>query len=117
MINKCTSILKEKGLNKKWKYIIVDEYQDTSLTKFYLLDELIKLTNAKFLAVGDDFQSIYRFTGCDLTIFLNFFKYFKYSKIFHIINTYRNPQELINVAGTFIMKNKYQRMSLPYLNS
>ena len=44
-----------------------------------------------------------------LHIFLNFTKYFKYSKIFHIINTYRNPQELINVAGNFVMKNKCQQ--------
>ena len=71
MINESISILKSRGLIKKWKYIIVDEYQDTSLTKFYLLSEIIKLTNAKFLAVGDDFQSIYRFTVCDISLFLN----------------------------------------------
>ncbi len=109
MINKCLDTLKSKGLNKKWQYIIVDEYQDTSITKFNLLKEIINLTNANFLAVGDDFQSIYRFTGCTLHIFLNFTKYLKYSKIFQIINTYRNPQELINVAGSFIMKNPYQQ--------
>ncbi len=109
MINESISILKSRGLIKKWKYIIVDEYQDTSLTKFYLLNEIIKLTNAKFLAVGDDFQSIYRFTGCNLSIFLDFPKYFTHSKTFQIVNTYRNPQELINIAGKFIMKNKKQQ--------
>ena len=109
MINKSISVLRETKLIKKYKYIIVDEYQDTSLTKFNLLNEIINITGANFLAVGDDFQSIYRFTGCNLHIFLNFTKYFKYSKIFHIINTYRNPQELINVAGNFVMKNKYQQ--------
>lgn len=109
MINKSILTLKEKGLKKKWQYIIVDEYQDTSLTKFNMLNEIIKLTNAKFLAVGDDFQSIYRFTGCNLHIFLNFTKYFNNSKIFQIVNTYRNPQELITVAGGFVMKNKAQQ--------
>lgn len=109
MINKSITILKNYGLNKQWKYIIIDEFQDTSLTKLTMIKELIKLTNAKFLAVGDDFQSIYRFTGCNLHIFLNFSTYFNNSKIFQIINTYRNPQELINVAGSFIMKNKYQQ--------
>lgn len=108
MINKCTEIIKTSNNIPKWKYIIVDEYQDTSLTKFYLLEALINKTNANFLAVGDDFQSIYRFTGCDLHIFLNFTKYFKESKIYKIVNTYRNPQELINIAGNFIMKNKRQ---------
>lgn len=74
-----------------------------------MINEIIKLTNAKFLAVGDDFQSIYRFTGCNLQIFLNFTKYFTDAKIFQIVNTYRNPQELINVAGSFVMKNKVQQ--------
>ena len=109
MINKSIGVLKETKKIKKYKYIIVDEYQDTSLTKFNLLNEIITITGANFLAVGDDFQSIYRFTGCNLHIFLNFTKYFKYSKIFQIVNTYRNPQELINVAGSFVMKNKYQQ--------
>ena len=109
MINKTIDVLKNKGLMKKWKYIIVDEYQDTSITKFNLIKNIIDICNAKFLAVGDDFQSIYRFTGCNLHIFLNFTKYFNYSKIMPIINTYRNPQELINIAGKFVMKNKYQQ--------
>jgi len=108
MINKSITHLKEHGLKDKWKYIIIDEYQDTSYVKFQMIKEIIRLTNAKFLAVGDDFQSIYRFTGCDLKIFLNFTKYFDNSCILKIINTYRNPQELINVAGKFIMKNKSQ---------
>lgn len=109
MINKSVLMLKKNKVIKKYKYVIVDEYQDTSLTKFNLLNEIINITGADFLAVGDDFQSIYRFTGCNLHIFLNFTKYFKYSKLFPIINTYRNPQELIDVAGNFVMKNKYQQ--------
>ena len=109
MINNTITILDKYGLKKKWKYVIVDEYQDTSITKFNLIKRIIDICNANFLAVGDDFQSIYRFTGCNLHIFLNFTKYFNYSKIMPIINTYRNPQELINIAGRFIMKNKYQQ--------
>lgn len=109
MINKSIIVLQEHGLKKKWQHIIVDEYQDTSLTKFNMINEIIKITNANFLAVGDDFQSIYRFTGCNLQIFLNFTKYFTDAKIFQIVNTYRNPQELINVAGSFVMKNKAQQ--------
>lgn len=73
MINKSISVLRETKLIKKYKYIIVDEYQDTSLTKFNLLNEIINITGANFLAVGDDFQSIYRFTGCNLHIFFKFY--------------------------------------------
>lgn len=109
MINKSIKVLRDKGLKKKWKYIIVDEYQDTSMVKFEMISEIIKITGAQFLAVGDDFQSIYRFTGCDLHIFLNFTKYFANAKIFQIVHTYRNPQELIDVAGDFVMRNKAQQ--------
>ena len=109
MINKAIEVLKETKKIKKYKYIIVDEYQDTSRVKFDLLKEIIGITKSKFLAVGDDFQSIYRFTGCDLQIFLNFEKYFTYGKVFKIVNTYRNPQELINISGAFIMRNKLQQ--------
>jgi len=105
MINKSIKVLKETKKINRYKYIIIDEYQDTSIVKF----QIINITKAKLLAVGDDFQSIYRFTGCNLQIFLNFTKYFTYGKVFQIVNTYRNPQELINVAGKFIMQNKNQQ--------
>lgn len=105
MINLAT---KEVNNNIKYKYIIIDEYQDTSLTRYQFIKKIRDVCNAKIMAVGDDFQSIYRFTGCNLDIFLNFEKYFGKSKILKIENTYRNSKELIDVAGTFIMKNKYQ---------
>ena len=95
-------------LNLNYKYIIVDEFQDTSFIRYKLLKEIINKTNAKLMCVGDDYQSIYRFNGCDIDMFINFRKYFGYTKVLKISNTYRNSQELINVAGSFIMKNKNQ---------
>lgn len=97
-----------KNTNMKYKYIIVDEYQDTSYIRYELLKQIINKTNAKLICVGDDYQSIYRFNGCDIDMFINFKKYFRYTKIVKISNTYRNSQELINVAGSFIMKNSNQ---------
>ena len=91
-----------------YQYVIIDEYQDSSLIRVNLIQKLIKLNNAKLLVVGDDWQSIYRFSGCDINIFLNFRKYFKKVKTLKIINTYRNNQELIKVASNFVMKNPYQ---------
>ena len=99
---------KERVYDTKTKYIIIDEYQDTSYVRFSLIKEIIDKTNAKLMVVGDDFQSIYRFTGCDLELFTNFHKYFRNTKIRYISNTYRNSNELIDVAGSFIMKNKEQ---------
>ena len=97
-----------KYYNLRYKYIIVDEYQDTSLIRVNLLKIIIEHSHANLLVVGDDYQSIYGFNGCDLNIFLNFKKYFPNAKIFKLQNTYRNSQELIKISQDFIMKNPYQ---------
>ena len=99
---------KVKYKNLKYKYIIIDEFQDTSLVRFNLILEIIKYTKAKLFVVGDDYQSIYRFSGCDLNLFLNFNKYFKDTKYYYLKYTYRNSNELIKVSVSFIMKNKKQ---------
>ena len=96
------------GFFHRVKYIIIDEYQDTSPVRFDLIKSILDKTNSSLVVVGDDFQSIYRFTGCDLSLFLNFKKIFPKGKILKIQNTYRNSQELIKIAGDFVMKNKKQ---------
>lgn len=108
MISLATKKVIKNGYRKRIKYIIIDEFQDTSKVRFNLIKEIIKKTNANLLALGDDFQSIYRFTGCDLTLFLNFKQLFTNTKLLKIENTYRNSQELISIAGNFIMKNNNQ---------
>ena len=107
MIVKATKTVKETKISNI-KYIIVDEYQDTSYIRYLLIKEIKEKTKAKIICVGDDYQSIYRFTGCSLNMFINFKRYFKNSKILKIRKTYRNSQELINIAGSFIQKNKKQ---------
>ena len=108
LILMATEVIKYTTYTNKYKYIIIDEFQDTSLIRLNLILEIYKKNNCKIFCVGDDFQSIYQFTGCNLNIFLNFKKYFENSSIMKLKRTYRNPQELINVAGNFIMKNKKQ---------
>ena len=108
MIVKATEIINVLDTKIKYKYIIIDEYQDTSYIRFLLIKKILEITSASLLVVGDDFQSIYRFTGCDLSLFINFGKYFPNAKIMKIENTYRNCQELIEIAGNFVMKNKKQ---------
>ncbi len=92
----------------RYKYIIIDEYQDISQTKFLFIKKLIKLSNSNFFAVGDDFQSIYKFTGSNINVITNFKKYFPISKIIKLKKTYRNSNELVKIAGKFIMKNPFQ---------
>ena len=109
MINyayKKLSLLKPKKI--EYDYIFVDEYQDISYQRYNFIKELSTLFNAKIVAVGDDYQSIYSFSLADMSLFTNFYELMGYADILKIINTYRNSQELVDVAYTFISKNYYQ---------
>lgn len=107
LIKKALKLCQKKKICK-YKEIIIDEFQDTSKLRLDLIREVVKNSDANLTVVGDDFQSIYKFSGCDLNIFLNFQEYFKGAKTFKIENTYRNSQELIRIAGDFVMKNTRQ---------
>lgn len=91
-----------------YKYVIVDEYQDISKSRFNFLKAIADRTNAKVFCVGDDWQSIYRFAGSDISLFTDFEKYFGYTKVLRIEKTYRNSQQLINEASRFILRNPLQ---------
>lgn len=108
MIKIATNNIINNQIKTNYKYIIIDEFQDTSLNRFKLINAIIKQNNAKIFVVGDDYQSIYRFTGCNLDIFLNFNKLVNNLNIINLDYNYRNPKEIIDVANSFIMKNKNQ---------
>lgn len=111
MINEAARALKEvESLKQKldFKYIIIDEYQDISRQRFDLARELSKVTNAKIIAVGDDWQSIFAFSGSDVTLFTEFCEKMGYGEELKITRTYRNAQEVIDIAGGFIQKNDTQ---------
>jgi len=107
MINDATKIVQEKGIFP-YKYIIIDEYQDIGMDRYKLIKAIIEKTSAHLMCVGDDWQSIYRFAGSDANLFMQFSKYWGETQILKIENTYRNSQELINIASRFIMKNPNQ---------
>ena len=108
MINKATELVRKGYAVHPYKWVIIDEYQDISVSRFNLVKAIIDQTNAKLLCVGDDWQSIYRFTGSDISLFTKFPNYFGKSEIMRIEKTYRNSQQLIDIAGDFIMKNSNQ---------
>lgn len=111
MINDSARILREeelKGTKLDFRYIIVDEYQDISRQRFNLTKELSRMCNAKIIAVGDDWQSIYAYAGSDITLFTKFKETFGYGLELRITKTYRNAQELIDIAGGFVQKNSSQ---------
>lgn len=92
----------------EYKYILVDEFQDMTTSRMKFLRALIEKGNAHLFAVGDDWQSIYRFNGSDISIFTDFQHYFEYAELSYIRQTHRNSQELQDIAGDFIKKNKGQ---------
>lgn len=109
MINIATQLLTVKSSSFfKYKYIIIDEFQDISMGRYRLVKAIKDITKARVMAVGDDWQSIYRFAGSDLELFIRFEEYFGYTKLLKIEQTYRNSQELINVAAKFVKKNPKQ---------
>jgi len=111
MINDSARLLREVAEMKQkldFKYIIVDEYQDISRQRFDLVTELHNVTDAKIIAVGDDWQSIYAFSGSDITLFTKFAEKMGYAKLLKIVRTYRNSQEVIDIAGNFIQQNPSQ---------
>lgn len=111
MINNASNILDDKiksGEKLDYKYILIDEYQDISMQRFDLAEKLSQCSNAKIVAVGDDWQSIFRFSGAKLDLFTKFEEKMGYANVLKITHTYRNSQELIDIAGGFIMQNDNQ---------
>jgi DNA helicase IV len=111
MINEAEKILnwlKSQGRKLPFDYVIIDEYQDISLQRFNLAKRLTEVTDAKIVAVGDDWQSIFAFAGSDITLFTRFLELMGSGIELKITHTYRNSQELIDAAGSFIQKNDSQ---------
>lgn len=109
MINKAAHYIAIGKYKKKFRYVIIDEFQDISIGRYQLV-KAIKDTNpfCKLFCVGDDWQSIYRFTGSDIALFKEFEKYFGYTEMAKIETTYRFYDPLINLSSSFILKNPNQ---------
>ena len=108
MINLATSVVSSGKYKNEYKYVIVDEFQDISISRYKLLKVLRDSFDYKLYCVGDDFQSIYRFAGSDIGIFTNFKKYFGEVQISKIEKTHRFSSKLAKISGEFIMKNSNQ---------
>ena len=113
MINRASELVDNGEHHNNYQYIIVDEYQDISFSRFKLINSLRKKSRSRLICVGDDWQSIYRFAGSDISLFNDFEKYNgKYEKLL-IEQTYRNVQSLIDISSEFIMKNPDQIFKQP----
>ena len=93
----------------EYDYIIVDEFQDISVDRYNFL-KVLREGNppAKLYCVGDDWQSIYRFSGSDMALFNQFSEYFGATEINKIETTYRFGEPLVSLSSNFIQRNKAQ---------
>ena len=133
MILKAVNLLKTNENNEfKYSHILVDEFQDLSMARKNLLKSLLDLDDGELFGVGDDWQSINRFTGADVSLTLDFDTYFEYKffkkrqsdteesefpsydltfqppKIFSVAQTHRCSKNISNIASDFITMNPYQ---------
>ncbi|MBR3658750.1 MAG: UvrD-helicase domain-containing protein [Bacteroidaceae bacterium] len=90
-----------------FKYILVDEYQDTNYAQHCIVWQLTR-NGAKVCVVGDDAQSIYSFRGANLDNMLKFSKLYPDSKLFKLEQNYRSTQTIVEAAGSLICKNHAQ---------
>lgn len=93
----------------KYDYIIVDEFQDISVDRYNFL-KVLREGNPppKLYCVGDDWQSIYRFSGSDMALFNQFSDYFGHTEINKIETTYRFGEPLVSLSSQFIQRNEAQ---------
>ena len=90
-----------------FRYILVDEYQDTNFSQHLIISQLAAL-HKHLCVVGDDAQSIYSFRGANIGNILNMEKRYPDLKIFKLERNYRSTQNIINAAGSLIDKNTRQ---------
>jgi DNA helicase-2/ATP-dependent DNA helicase PcrA len=92
---------------RKFQYILVDEYQDTNYCQYLILKHLAA-NNENICVVGDDAQSIYAFRGASIQNILNFRHDYPDHKVFKLEQNYRSTQNIVNAANSIIINNKDQ---------
>lgn len=109
MINEASGYIAANKFSNKYRYIVVDEFQDTSIGRFKLIKLMLDNNPlCKLFAVGDDWQSIYRLAGSDISLFTEFEKYFGFTEHSKIETTYRFKKSMIDLSSRFILANPNQ---------
>lgn len=109
MITRAEEYVSSGRCVSSYKYVLVDEFQDISYGRYKLLKAIVDQNpEAKLFCVGDDWQSIYRFTGSDISIMTDFDDHFKPSERLSFDKTFRFDNKLCAFSSKFIQKNPNQ---------
>ena len=109
MISRSAKLVSENNSLSKYKYIIIDEFQDISDGRYDLITQFLKQnTKTKLFCVGDDWQAIYRFAGSDHKIMTNFEKLFGMTTTLKLDQTFRYNDKIASVSEQFITQNPSQ---------
>lgn len=114
LINYCLKIFKARPIilekyRKQFKYVLVDEFQDTNWAQYELV-KLLAPSQSNLIVVGDDDQSIYRFRGASMSNILQFRKDYPKAEQIILTNNYRNCQNILDLAYDFIKLNNPNRL-------
>ena len=94
----------KERIQKLFKYVFVDEYQDTNIIQFRLIN-VISSINKNLFAVGDEDQSIYGWRGANIENILQFKKFYPNTKIYKLEQNYRSTPQILNVSNLLISNN------------
>ena len=108
LIKMAIRYLRSGQIKTRYRYIIVDEYQDLSVLRQKFLHLLIESSQASLFAVGDDWQAIYGFSGSRVDFTLNFRKFWGDFSLHRISKTYRFGPTLAGLSSSFIMQDHTQ---------
>lgn len=101
-----------KKIAEQYKYIMIDEYQDSNLLQLSLIKNMTKNVHDNIVVVGDDQQSIYAFRGANFKNIINFQKDFPNAKLIILNKNYRSTQGILNLANAIVddAKEKYPKV-------
>ncbi len=106
LFSKCPEVL--SNYHERFKYIMVDEYQDTNTAQFELIKHLAK-RNKNLCVVGDDDQSIYKFRGANIYNILNFENNYPETTVIKLEENYRSTPNILDVANAVIKNNTMRK--------
>lgn len=108
MLNQAAEHLESGRVESPYELVMADEFQDASRARARLCRALVQAPGRFLFAVGDDWQSINRFAGADVSVMTGFRQWFGHGQVLKLEQTFRCPQALCDVSSAFVSKNPAQ---------